>query len=226
MTSKDLRFYAASSWDKYCASVSEASKNDNGKALVESDIYVYNFDNIVRDIFQSSDHPCSADAITFEDNIIRLIEFKSGFRQKITKSTFDSKIGTCEKSGEVCTDYWGIFWENQDRKIAQLIDSIRLKAIESYIILEKKIFPCCKNTDSRNKISLTVVIDEDGADGIEAVLADAAGKEPNTNNSIISIKQSLRRLKNQKDANGGDYFYDEINICSASEYKSMLTHYE
>lgn len=222
MIAKDLSMYATSNWSGYKTSITENSKSDKGNPLVESDIEVYNFDKIVKDMFPNTDCPSSTDGIKFKGNTIQLIEFKSGFKQKISKQRFDVKKGTCPKSEEVCSDYWGVFWENQERKINQLVESIKLKAIESYILLEKNVFPLCDDIEKPNNIILSVVVDEDGVDGIEDILADVAEYQPDTNNCLISIKNALRRLIKQKDANNNDYFYDQIDVYSATEYMKKI----
>lgn len=222
MIAKDLSKYATSNWNGYITSITEASKSDKGNPLVESDIEVYNFDKIVKDMFPHTDSPSSTDGIKFEGNTIQLIEFKSGFKQKISKQRFDAKKGTCPKSKEVCPDYWNIFWENQERKISQLVESIKLKAIESYILLEKRVFPLCDSIEKSNNIILSIVIDEDGIDGIEDILADVAESQPDTNNCLISVRNALKRLIKQKDTNNNDYFYDQIKVYSSTEYMKVI----
>ena len=191
MIAKDLFKYAISNWSCYKTSLTEISKNDTGHPLVESSIEAYNFDKIVKDLFPHADCPSSTDGVKFVGNSIQLIEFKSGFKQKISKQNFDVNKGTCTKSQKVCPDYWNIFWENQERKINQLVESFKLKAIESYILLEKKVFPLCDDIEKPNNIILSIVIDEDGVDGIEDILADVAECQPDTNNCLISIKKHL-----------------------------------
>lgn len=73
-----------------------------------------------------------------------------------------------------------------------------------------------------NNIILSIVIDEDGVDGIEDILADVAECQPDTNNCLISIKKALKRLIKQKDTNNNDYFYDQINVYSAIEYMKEI----
>lgn len=221
---EDLAQFANTNWERYKTSITEASRSGEGKVLVESELQVYNFDEIAKSLFPHGDIPASADGLQFVEDKIQLIEFKSGFKQKITKENFDPQIGKCSKTDEVCEYYWSLFWENQDRKISELKDSIRSKAIESYILLEKHFLPNCQNTKlgKSNPLVFTVVIDEDGVDGIEDTLAEIAGSELDTNNSLFSIRKSLRRLLNRKDATGNSYFYDEIEVLTATDFTKRI----
>lgn len=226
MIAKNLNKYAISNWGCYKTSITEASKTDKGIPLIKYDVEVYNFDEIVKDLFPHTDCPTSTDGICFQKNSIQLIEFKSGFKQKISKQNFDVEKGTCPKSKEVCTDYWNVFWENQDRKICQLVDSIKLKAVESYILLDKKFFTVCEDTETLYDVVLNVVVDEDGVDGIEDILAEVAESQPDTDNCLISLKKALKRFEKQKDAEGNDYLYDRIQVYSATEYLRVLKTYD
>lgn len=224
MTTKNLSQHAIEHWGGYKTSVTDASKNNKGESLVESKLEVYNFDEICKSLFTGGNVPASADGIQFSKNIIQLIEFKSGFKQKVTKEKFDIEKGKCKETNMVCEYYWSLFWENQDRKISELIESVRLKAIESYMLLEKHLFPICRDNDSgkESRLIFTVVVDEDGIDGIEDALAELSKTEPETNNTLISIKQALKRLSNQKDCQGVDYLYDEIEVLTAKDFENQL----
>ena len=225
MTTRNLSQYALDHWDTYKKAITEISKNDKGQSLVESDKTIYNFDLICKNLFSENTSPCSADGITFSKNTIELVEFKSGFKQKITKWNYDPEQAKCPKYHEECTSYYKIFWENQDRKNSELIESIKLKAIESYLILEKHCLECCSELEDgmRSKIALKVVIDDDGINGIENVLSDVAKKNPQNNtNNISSIKQALKRFIHPVDANGNEYFYDEIEVLTSVDYLNCL----
>jgi hypothetical protein len=219
MISKNLTKFANDNWDQHKTTISDSSKSDSGVILVESPIEIYNFDDISK-LYSTS---TSADGIFLEENNAQLIEFKSGFKQRITKEKFNPDIGTCKHSKTVCKDYWDLFWENQNRKIQELIISIRIKAIESYITLEKQIFPNCDNYPpcKHSKLTFTAVIDEDSAEGLEDSMADVAGREV-TNNRISNIRKSLKRLEKQKDAEGNDYLYDEIRVLTVAEFSEWL----
>ena len=69
MTTKNLSQFASEHWDTYLKSITEISKNNDGKSLVESDVQLYNFDLICQDLFQENP-PSSADAIKFKKTIL------------------------------------------------------------------------------------------------------------------------------------------------------------
>lgn len=226
MVTKNLPQYATEKWEDYIISVTEASKSQSGIPLVTSDEAIYCFDRICKDLFQGRNASTSTDGLQFRNGNIELVEFKSGFKQRVTKERFDPERGTCKKTDppSICEDYWNTFWELQEKKRAELIESIKLKAIESYILLEKHVFPKCANWDGgkRSKLTLTVVVDEDGVDGIEDILAEAAETNLQTNNCLSSIRQSLLRLVNQQDANGNSYFYDHIQVFSSTDFLNYI----
>ena len=114
--------------------------------------------------------------------------------------------------------YWKLFFKNQTNSIKELISSIRFKAIESYITMEKKIFPDCSNIDVSIPIKLTVVIDENEIDNIEDTYAELAGNVETKDNCFQQIRNSLKRLKRQKSADKADYYYDSIDVISAQDY--------
>ena len=225
MITKDLQAYADCNWTQQKDPVTNISKISDGRtSLVVSDILLYNFDKICLSIFPSGQVPTSTDGLAITPRTIELIEFKSGFKQKITKNNFNAEVGFCKPANKNCDAYWNLFFENQKRKIDELISSIRLKAIESYITLEKHVFPCCTEhiMHKQRRIILIVVIDEDGIDSLEDTLAELAEIDTIQNNCFVSIKKALRRLKNQHDASSNTYYYDSIEVMSIQEFSSYL----
>lgn len=166
--------------------------------------------------------PTSTYGLNFSRGTIELIEFKSGFKQRITEYNFNPEEGKCTHKGQVCKDYWDLFFKNQELKISQLISSIRFKAIESYITLEKMVFPLCQDVVTPISLKLLVVIDS-----IEDTYAELAGNSDTENtvakhNSLTAIRSALRRLKNLHDANNNDYLYDCIEVLSVQDYLNKL----
>ena len=103
-----------------------------------------------------------------------------------------------------------------------MISSIRLKAIESYITLEKHILPKCQQTDGRCRLIFTVVIDEDAVEAMEDTLAEVVGDKETRDNPFSRIRSSLQRLTNNRDANGKAYFYDSVEVLSAVDFQNRL----
>ncbi|WP_394961190.1 hypothetical protein [Candidatus Allofournierella merdavium] len=223
MIGVDLQAYAQANWSGYEKSVSAISQSYNaGHPLIDDDTTMYCFDDICSNLFEEKRKPTSVDGVMFSKKNVEMIEFKSGFKQRITKQNFDEEKAKCPHSKEVCQDYWDLFFKNQKSNINALIASIRDKAVESYITLEKHIFPRCNPSDAHKRLKLIVVIDDNGIDSMEDTLADLAGVSNVSNNPFSSIRQSLQRVKNCSDVNGNAYFYDDIEVMSAKDFKNHL----
>ena len=211
MTKYNLNEYLKSNYSYTQKTITEISKSDNGKgSLVECDKKMYCFDDISSDIY-SNDKPASADGIIVVSNNVYLVEFKTGFKQTITKKNYDpkkmicpryelkcskikkdcpeyklpkiknmicSKTGNkCFKSVNYCEDYGKQFLDLQKKKKDELYQSIRIKAIESYITLEKEIFSQCQKFEKSLSLNLIIVIDGNGDDANMAILDDLSGKK-------------------------------------------------
>lgn len=104
----------------------------------------------------------------------------------------------------------------------ELVLNIRIKAIESYITLEKFIFPCCRPSEVHMELRFLVVIDEDSVEGMEDTLADLAGAAKVKDNAYFSIRKSLKRLIHCQDKSGNQYFYDDVKVLSVTDFESYL----
>ncbi len=224
MIDRDLCNYSKNNWQHFICTIAEISKNSNNGSIVKSEKKIYNFDKITKNLYSNGNCPASADGLDITNKIFELIEFKSGFKKRISKKNFDYEKAKCEHLGDLCRHYWDLFYKNQENETKQLIASIKFKAIESYIVLEKKIFPCCNMLKDNNKakVKLTIVIDEDELDNMEDTLAELSGQSAEPNNCYGQIKQALKRMQNQTDALGNDYFYDNINVLSAEDFYNQI----
>lgn len=222
MTTKDIAKYAKDNWlsdQRYYNTIAEISKSGNQEALVDSLKKIFWFDNISNDLYIDKDKlPSSADGVMVTPNALYLIEFKSGFKKKITKQNLDPEKAKCDYKDGICKFYWDLFFKNQNTETKNLITSIRNKTIESYITLEKRLFPKCMDLDQQYKLVFIVVIDENELDNMEATLGDLCSKEPLSDNCFKNINNSLKRCIKQKDTNGEDYYYDEIKVMSSYEF--------
>lgn len=234
MNIKDLEKYACEHWHQFKSAITNISKSDNGNSLVKSSVEIYNFDSICKAVFGKATVPSSADGLMLTTKNIVLIEFKSGFRKKITKENFRTEIDLCEylhkENMDRCehleriyTKYKDLFFKQQKNEDHELISSIRLKAIESYITLEKQIFPNCPTSNKPTRLHFIVVIDEDPVDSMERILDDLSSKKTTQKNYSVAIRQSLRRLVKQHDAKHNPYYYDEICVFSVQEFSQYLS---
>lgn len=224
MITKDLKSYADINWSGYLKTLTELSRsgNNNPKSLIERDQKLYCFDDICSAIFPSGKIAESADAILITRKTVELIEFKTGFKKRITKENLDSEKAKCEQTNQICNEYWNLFFKNQDKDTKELIASIRNKAIESYVTLEKMILPECDNLQKGKNLKYIAVIDEDGVDAMENTLLNLSGGESKTNNSVSCLQNALRRLTGLKTHAGEIYYYDEVKVMSPQEFKYYL----
>ncbi|MEG0597572.1 MAG: hypothetical protein RR502_05945 [Oscillospiraceae bacterium] len=231
MITKDVLTKAKSEWAHHLNSVTKLSENKtNHKPLIVCDFEMYNFDTLTKQLYNNN-YPTSTDALFITDTTLEFIEFKSGFKQRLTKESFKEDEGKCdivynELKGKIyiCEDFWEIFWRNQKHERQILIDSIRSKSIESYITLEKKILGDCSSFKfpKKIKVKLTVVIDETEIDNMENILGDLSGNETSEKNCFSQIRSALARVRLQKDCADSDYFYDEITIISATDFSNRM----
>lgn len=223
MLTKDLLRYAETNWERYKATVSVISENDQTHVpLVTGDVLLFHFDKISEALYPQGKAPTSADGLEVTDRGVAFVEFKSGFQRKITKKNFDEEQAWCKDGNKVCDKFWNLFFKEQGKEIAELISSIRFKAIESYITLEKHIFPKCQQADVQIPLKFVVIIDEDAVDAMEDTLAELAGETDIKDNHFSAIRSALRRLTGQHDTDGNGYYYDSIEVLSAREYSTHL----
>lgn len=225
MITKDIQAYADNNWAAYKESISLISKSgSNHGSLVNSEKKIFNFDKISIALNHPKRLPTSIDGLRITSETLELVEFKRGFKQIITTSNYDPKKIYCEHLGAECTDYRELFFKNQDTEREQLIHSLRLKAIESFVTMEKLILPLCENLETQQSLNLklTVVIDEDGIDSMEHTLTSLSGESNPVDNCYDRIKRSLSRLANNLDACGKTYYYDLVEVFSVNEYQNLL----
>lgn len=216
-----LKKYAEENWRKYLDSVEHLSRSsgDNSTPLVNSIVHVYGFDGIVNESMGLASSS-SADAIRFYKKNIEIIEFKKGFKKKITKDKIDKSI-MCAGGISICEDYWKKFFECQKKETKLLKNSLYMKAIESYVALEKQVFPKCEELKNQ-RIVFIAVIDEDGIAHSLNIL-EGLSNNVGGNNIFENLKLSLTdKLICKKDINGNDYFYDEIKVMSAIEFEQYI----
>ena len=237
MVTKDIAAFARENWsEKYSRTVEELSKDDQNRPLIQSKTQMFCFDAIIADLFPEDRKPNSADAIYLQkDGTVLLIEFKRGFKRiallsDLKRKSKDKSLSVDGGTERADTDHV-LSRQIQETKIkllkkevSELKSSIQMKAMESYMALEKKIFPLCKELThgKKEKLKFLVVIDEDNAAAGEEILAKPAKRQIVKNNPFDSLRQSLRRFKNQRDAAGQSYLYDEIDVISCREFSSYL----
>ena len=224
MINKNVGKYIECNWSQYIDTVKAISSSSNASPLVDSTEKLYNFDDICSTLFNQSCKPSSADGVLLQNNILYLIEFKSGFKDKISKYNFNKEKAKCPKINDFCEDYWQIFFQKRELEKSELISSIRAKVVESYITLEKKVFPICEDLCSSHKYTIIfiVVIDEDEINNMENILSDLSSVNPSESNCYKQVRQSLKKYLKATDASGQEYFYDDIKVMSSVDFKNFI----
>lgn len=220
MITKDLSSYAKANWTtRYLKPTSELSADANGVPLVRSNVKMFWFDGIVGDLFPSNkknpnstkEKPKSADALYLrggKNKTIYLIEFKRGFGGLLTK---ESRTKDERKSA--------------DDRLEEMNSSLRMKAIESYVILERAFFPFCENAEGTGtRLFYWVVIDRGPLGGMENALTFSESSTLSRSNPPAQIGDALRRLQQCMKVDGisKPYIYDCIEVMYADEFEKRL----
>ncbi len=211
----DIATYAENNWANALKPINEISEG-----IVTDEALFYSFDDIVESMFRRGFAPTSADCIIITDKNVEVIEFKQGFKRNISNKNFDENKCKCPRDEEIiCKDYAALLFKCGRKEIEELKTSIRSKAIESYIALEKDILPKCEHKEMQHRIKFIAVVDAESVDAMEDTLSELAGHDGAEENDISSIKQSLQRLK-IGDPKG--YYYDDISVLTPYEFQKHL----
>lgn len=185
-----------SSPDRDSAEIEESTGTAPALPLVDSEIRILDFDKITRALYPK-DHPTSADGIFLTRNSkgkinkLYLVEFKGGFFNKTPKETAEYK-------------------KRRKSETDQLLDSIKSKAVHSYVTLEKQMLTRCADSSHRINLYFMVVIDSSGDDAY------------NESGTVDSVKSALKQFNLKKDGEGNDYYYNEIMVKTANSFKKFL----
>lgn len=226
---RDIEGYAVQQqWhNKFYKPISEISKpNKNKKPLVDMSDEIYCFDDISNSVKHKDHTPTSADGMFFSGNNVYFVEFKTGFKKKITLENYDDDLTKCTQFDCPCEEHKKWFFKNQEMETEELKAAIKFKAIESYITLEKQILPLCDEVNNVQNLILIVVIDGDGNDEEENTLLELSEKgeasEVDENNCFRALEKSLKRLKSIPNNSKFDYYYDDIKVLSAKGFKKFI----
>lgn len=226
MSILSIQNYLAEHFQDCLEAVSEIAKSDGDQpSPIQSAQLMYSFDKINKRIYPESACFCSADALFVRKNCIELIEFKTGFKRRITKQNWKPEKAGCDHlQGGICEDYWKLFWKLEDCEKGALIDSIKDKAVESYVTLEKHILPQQQGS-SPIQLRYIAVIDSESMEDYEDALSGLSNMKTTPTNSIGQVKNALSKLCRCKDCEGSPYYYDDIVVCSFQYFQSHLSQY-
>lgn len=218
MITKDIKLYLSNNYSNYLETITEMSKSNSGKSLVNDERKLYNFDKITKELYKEKT-PESADSIYASGRKIFLVEYKSGFKKRVTKGNFDKKLMSCyEDNDKYCEAYGELFLKNQKNENKILRNSVQFKAVESYMTFKEGIESKSEEDVKRKSLIYCVIVD-DYVDSMEDILNGLAKKTSETN-TITCLQQSLSRFRKTEKK---DYYYDDIKVFSPYEFKEYLT---
>lgn len=212
--------------DIFLSSFKEMSGGSNG-CLVESQIKAYNFD-IIKETLPCKNKLRSADSLYIKSNskkdFIFFIEFKTGFEKIINSKNFDERKWKCPNSEDKqCVDGITYFKKSQKLENKELMLSIHLKLIESFLIFEKYVLPNCKSNERCASLNYIAVIDGVNVsplDAIESIMDDMGGCNSNEN-EIESFRNSLKKYI-IKDSEGNNLLFDNIDVVLKEDFDKMF----
>lgn len=223
MSIQAIRQYIEANFQDYYEPVSEICKNTRAATHpLNSDFHMYNFDKISSKVTNKPGFT-SADALRIRRNSIELIEFKTGFTRKITKENWDPRLSTCYRDPEItCEPFKRLILKKAQLEIDDLRNSIRNKAIESYITWDKCIMTQLSVAEPIT-LNYVVVVDGDDTEQIEDILSDVANKKAPQTNDIAQLKQSLSIYTGRKSQDNTPYCFNSISIHTFREYQQLLS---
>lgn len=192
--------------------------------LVESQSYGYNFDQISYDIL-SGNKLKSVDSIAIRNGIIYFIEFKTGFKKKISTSNFDKSKWPCPSNdNKFCEEGAKYFLENQKLTAIEMNQSIQMKLVESFCVFEKFIIPECEESSDSYKVKFIAVIDAVNEIPLEMYenALNSLAKLNNEDNVLDSLRKSLRKYI-IKDKYNKSVFYDEVDVYTKQQFDQLFS---
>lgn len=191
---------------------------------LHSDMKMYSYDDIMGKICTACGYPKfhSLDAIYFKPKSIECIEFKQGFRSKISK--YDPAQAICEHTGKECPDQKDFLKKRRKAEIKSNIAELRFKAVESYLIFEHEIFPDSDDADWPMRVNLTVVVDFDPIEEEIDAYSDVRGSQGSQD--VRELKKHIQDNMNfygpHKGTDDREYLYDHVEVRTFNDVQAQL----
>lgn len=200
------------------------SHGDTGTPLVDSCVEAYEFDEISQHLLGDK-KLASVDSIYVKSNTIYFIEFKTGFVREINDENFDMQEWECDNFPKLCSDGASYFKRYQKAHKKELVASLKMKLIESYVTFDKVIVPQCDNLNKTFNTRYIAVVDsvnEVPNDMFEDGLRELAGETVASNNHISSLKSSLKKYS-LKNCSNESVFYDQVDVYTKEKFDKEFT---
>lgn len=221
MVKFDLKKYADINWADYIDVFTNLSKNDKGNSLLESNCSGFNFDEIVADKINWNHYQFSSvDAICFSEKSILLIEFKSGLKDIMHTKEYYLEENCVNDQTKKCNEYGKTLYDREKFFRDSIYRGLRIKGLESKLLLEKYIFPLCEVADREYSIKYVVVVDATSIDKEQEILLELSG-ENNDSNVISAVYKALQRYKAKKDMT--EFCFDDVKVVSKNDVEKIST---
>lgn len=196
--------------ESYKSYAQDLSKISN--SLVKSKLRFLNFDKLVQEVFDSSkkDAPKTADMVAFDAKWrLYLVEFKG-----VTDNDILAPSGNCRHHPDgTCHDLKDV----QKLKGMEIISSVKLKAVESWTILDQQVCKGQKTSMADVKSLYIVVINMPLA--VTSMINSALTGKTDAGNLPDSIRDGL--LRYQKNPHRS-YYYDWIDVVAPAYFMNYI----
>ena len=220
-------YFDAKYGNNYKKEVTELSKSQEGKSLVSADFLAYSFDDIFKNDKKTQKlHPVDA-VVPYEDKLI-LIEFKSGFEDKVNKNTFKKSLYEeskhCDKDKKDCqkliaflSDYYQLFYEKRKSQKHELIYSLKLKLYDVVFFVKNSIFPYCIQKRKDIEIIYIIVVDSLYIESRENTISGVNKNSILTPEKSVLIQDKMNVCQQLFDAEN-ELLCDKLVVVTAEEF--------
>lgn len=195
------------SYKSYAQNLSKISNS-----LVKSELRFLNFDKLVQKVLDPSkkDAPKTADMVAFDAKWgLYLVEFKG-----VTDNDILAPSGNCRHHPDgTCHDLKDV----QKLKGMEIISSVKLKAVESWTILDQQVCKGQKTSMANVKSHYFVVIDMPLS--VASMINSAMSGVTAIGNLPDSIRKGLLRYTKNKYRS---YYYDSIEVVTPARFSNDI----
>lgn len=233
MCTKDFQSFVSSRFEAYLKPFSQLSKSkdNNPTPLVDSEKVAYDFDEITKSLSKSRKYNwASTDALFFVGNEVIFIEFKKGFKDKLTtqkileKNPYTCPVGQnhCQLVEDERKDYCKLFVQKRNLDKEVLLYNLQLKLLETMKVIECYIYPLLKKHNRPTALKLIYVVDSKYLGSPDEImkdlLEDGANPTSSKKTSDKEIKTHLMKYRSEKLHNNLGVNFTEIEVLEPQEF--------
>ncbi len=218
----------------YIKKFKELSKAEDGNVLVCSDNQAYSFDDIVKNSTFNKGLR-SVDAIIPYESKIVLIEFKTGFEDKIDKTTFsidklkemvfcEENEKTCGKLSDFTSEYFKQFGDLRKAQKNELISILKIKLYDSLFFINNVVLPQCVQDRNTISIEYVIVVDSEYTENKENTIKEIKNFKITTASENILIESKIRAILKTQDKNNIPICND-IKVVNNEHFNELIKNY-